>query len=186
MMTRCKHTKWSCLPALHYSEHFWVATDMSICMLYSCAMGGKVSVAQKKMNYILAVASRWNDGTMRKTNLKLSPAWKSNPLFKRPNWKIRSLNTKDHTPPPQPVSRAPPGNFQTDADIQEVAPIKTEPVSLPTVASTLKFTTSLSRLLTLHLRRWQVWWLTPTWRIQMSMETMRCLLEAMQVMMEKP
>jgi len=94
---------------------------------------GEVNVAQEELNSFLAVAEDLKVKGLTQNNstnaLPTSQANSIKPRIDIPDKK--EPPPKRPKPPPSMVPRAPPANFHQDEDIQEVLPVKTEPVTLP-------------------------------------------------------
>jgi len=97
---------------------------------------GEVNVAQEELNSFLAVAEDLKVKGLTQTNSDSKAVSSKQSLTA----KHRVLEIPDQTvpppkrprPDPPPVQRAPPVSYQPDDDdIQEVVPVKSEPVSLP-------------------------------------------------------
>ena len=94
---------------------------------------GEVNVAQEELNSFLAVAEDLKVKGLTQNNSTNSPPTSLNNIKPR-----HDIPAKKEPPPPpkrpKPIPhiapRAPPTNFHPDEDIQEVLPIKTEPVLL--------------------------------------------------------
>jgi len=97
---------------------------------------GEVNVAQEELNSFLAVAEDLKVKGLTQTNSDSKAVNSKHSLTAKP--KVREFPDqtepppKRPRPPPPPVQRAPPISYQPeDDDIQEVVPVKSEPVSLP-------------------------------------------------------
>jgi len=98
---------------------------------------GEVNVAQEELNTFLAVAEDLKVKGLTQNNSEskqkpsLSPDSKSRPRDPQERTEPPSP-PKRPRPAPPPASRAPPASYQhDDDDIQEVVPVKSEPVPLP-------------------------------------------------------
>jgi len=111
---------------------------------------GEVNVAQEELNSFLAVAEDLKVKGLTQNNAEnKSQSHHQSEIRKARTTKDQIIEKPDpqilpkRPPhPPPSVSKAPQRTFQPDDDIQEVLPIKTEPVSIPVEAPTPTYTPS--------------------------------------------
>jgi len=101
---------------------------------------GEVNVAQEELNSFLAVAEDLKVKGLTQNNANAADTKPQNsyrPETAKPRMREQVEKTEQQTllkkprPAPPPVPRVTPATYHDDVDIQEVVPVKTEPVSLP-------------------------------------------------------
>jgi len=101
---------------------------------------GEVNVAQEELNSFLAVAEDLKVKGLTQNNANAADTKPHNsfrPETAKPRMREQVEKTEQQTlpkkprPAPPPVPRVTPATYHDDVDIQEVVPVKTEPVSLP-------------------------------------------------------